>query len=396
MTAPASRVRRRPRTPGRLLPLFLATALLLPVAFLVVQAYRGVDADREVLERERLGVEYIRALGPVTEALVDAQSAAVTGQPAPRERLDQAVESAAAVDARIGGELSTSERWAGLRAKLEALPERSLTNPEAAFSAYGEVTDLLLSLHGKVRETSGLIRDSGADSYFLQDGVGEEMPEAMVAAGRLADMAVLIERRPAADRARSLGELSTLRFAALQPANDLVNNLQSAVDSSTSTELGASVLAPFDVYQQAVGAMAAAAQPASGTDTVDAARLATAREQAQEAAIQLQPVILDEIDRLLLDRIDQLDRENLRILGAGATVGLLLTLLAASGWLFPRRAGVPGGAGESPTSAKPEPTPPTGRLEPTPDRPTNEQLPALQAAGQGREPDRWRPFDAAR
>ncbi len=75
MTVPAPRVRRRPRTPGRLLPLLLTTALLLPVAFLVVQAHQLVDTDRDVVARERLGVEYLRALGPVTDALVDAQSA---------------------------------------------------------------------------------------------------------------------------------------------------------------------------------------------------------------------------------------------------------------------------------------------------------------------------------
>ncbi|WP_433530116.1 hypothetical protein ACQPYA_28615 [Micromonospora sp. CA-263727] len=401
MTVPAPRVRRRPRTPGRLFPLLLATALLLPVAFLVIQAHRGIDADRELLERERLGVEYIRALSPVTEALVNAQSGAVTGRPLPREPLDQAIEQAAAVDARIGGELSTSERWAGLRAKLEALPERSLTDPEAAFSAYSEVTDLLLSLHGKVRETSGLIRDSGADSYFLQDGVGEEMPEAMVAAGRLNDLAVLIEQRPAADRLQSLSELSTLRFAALQPAGDLVNNLKAAVDTSASADLGGSVLTPFDAYQRAVEAMGAAAQPVGRTATVDTARLSTARGQAQQAAKQLQPVILDEIDRLLVERIDQMDRDGRRVLGAGGVAGLLLIVLAAFGWAYPH-----GGQGTTPRSTtpgaggqpgEPESTGPVGaRGEPATDRPANEQPPALQPAGQGREPDRWRPFDAAR
>ncbi|BCJ59943.1 hypothetical protein [Micromonospora endophytica] len=395
MTASAPRARRRPRTPGRLLPLLLATALLLPVAFLVLQAHRGIVADREVLERERLGVEYIRALGPVTEALVDAQTAAVTGQPPPREGLNKAVEHAATVDARIGGELGTSERWAGLRAKLEALPERSLTNPEVAFTAYSEVTDLLLSLHGKVRETSGLIRDSGADSYFLQDGIGEEMPEALVTAGRLNDMGVLIAARPAADRASSLAELSTLRFSALQPASDLVSNLQAAVDSSESTELGGDVLAPFDLYQQAIETMAVAAQPTGRVGTVDIARLTAARQQAQQAAQQLQPVILDEIDRLLQQRIDQLDREDLGVLGAGTVAGLLIAALMAIGWLSTRPSGGPVGAHAATGDTALEPMPRTAH-EPIPDRQAQEQVPALQSAGQGSEAGGWRPFDVAR
>ncbi|MEU7956445.1 hypothetical protein [Micromonospora humida] len=394
MTVPASRVRRRPRTPGRLLPLLLATALLLlPVAFLVVQGYRLVDTDRELAERERLGVEYLRALGPVTEALVDAQTAAVAGRPVPRDALDRAVEEAAAVDTRVGGELRSTERWAGLRAKLEGLPSRSLTDPETAFTAYGEVTDLLLALHGKIRETSGLIRDPGSDSYFLQDGVGEEMPEATVAAGRLIDLAVLAQRRPAADQARTVGELATLRFAALQPAGDLVNDLQTVVDTSESADIGAGVLTPFDNYQRAVEALGALSQPRGRAQELDVAKLAAARNQAQTASRELQPVLLDELDRLLRQRIDQLDRDALLILAAGGVAGLLLVALGASGWLT-RRGERPTGRGtpavEPADASGPapwEPPTPPGRL------PTG---PVLQPAGRGTEPDRWRPFDAAR
>ncbi|GGM31017.1 hypothetical protein GCM10011608_14490 [Micromonospora sonchi] len=396
MTVPASRVRRRPRTPGRLLPLLLATVLLLPVAFLVIQGHRFVDADRDALEREQLGVEYLRALGPVTEALVNAQSAAVTRRPLPRETLDRAVEQAAAVDARIGDELRTSERWAGIRAKLEALPERSLTDPEAAFAAYGEVTDLLLALYSKVRQTSGLIRDPDVDSYFLQDGVGEEMPEALIAAGRLTDLAILIERRSAADQGRSLMELATLRFAALQPARDLVNNLRAVVESSANAQLGASVLNPFDAYQRAVETMALLALP-NQSGRVDTARLTGARNQAQQAAKQLQPVLLDEIDRLLADRIDRLDRDALLVLGAGGLAALLLIVLAVSGWL-PRPQDDSTVADQSSVEAEPVGSDrPTGdRWEPATLRPASDQTPALQPAGPGREPDRWRPFDAAR
>ncbi|MGX4658270.1 hypothetical protein ACWCHM_31815 [Micromonospora sp. SCSIO 07396] len=395
MTVPASRVRRRPRTPGRLLPLLLATALLLPVAFLVVQGHQLVDTDRELAERERLGVEYLRALGPVTEALVDAQTAAVASRPVPRDALDRAVEAAAAVDARVGGELRSTERWAGLRAKLEGLPSRSLTDPETAFTAYGEVTDLLLALHGKIRETSGLIRDPGSDSYFLQDGVGEEMPEATVAAGRLIDLAVLAQRRPATDQARTVGELATLRFAALQPAGDLVNDLQTVVDTSESADIGAGVLTPFDTYQRAVEALGALSQPRGRTQELDVAKLAAARTQAQTAARELQPVLLDELDRLLRQRIDQLDRDALLIIAAGGVAGLLLVALGASGWLPTRRRERPTGRGNPPGGEPADATAPTPWEPPTPPG----RLPAgpvLQPAGRGTEPDRWRPFDAAR
>ncbi|NLU77278.1 hypothetical protein HCA58_02490 [Micromonospora sp. HNM0581] len=390
MTVPAPRVRRRPRTPGRLLPLLLATALLLPVTFLVVQAHQLVDTDHDVVVRERLGVEYLRALGPVTDALVDAQSAAVTGRTPRRESLDQAVEQAAAVDARIGDELSTSERWAGLRAKLEALPERALTDREAAFTVYGEVTDLLLALHDKVRETSGLIRDAGVDAYFLQDGVGEEMPEATVAAGRLTDLATLMNRRSETERIQSLSQLATLRGAALQPANDLANNLRAVVENTESAELGAAVLTPFDAYQRAVETMALYAQPTDRAGSIDTPKLIAARNEAQQAAKQLQPVLLDEIDRLLVERLDQLDRDRLLILGAGGLATLLLVGLAANSWMSRSRDRSTVGTG----SSSPAP-PPDAHREPGGAHPV-EHPPALEPVGQSHGADRWRPFDAAR
>ena len=98
-----------------------------------------------------------------------------------------------------------------MRAKLEALRGRSATDPEAAYTAYGEVADLLLALHRKVRESSGLVRDPDADSFFLQDSAGQELPEAVVAAGRLADLGTLVSRRPAAEQPRGLMELTGLR-----------------------------------------------------------------------------------------------------------------------------------------------------------------------------------------
>ncbi|MGY0007440.1 hypothetical protein ACW0Q9_26440, partial [Micromonospora sp. I033] len=171
MTVPAPRVRRRPSLPGRALPLLLVLALLAPLGLLFAQTDGHTGDDRDLATRERLGVRYLRALGPVTDALADAQTTAVAGRPVSRTALTAAVEQAAQVDSAIGDRLRTRERWAGVRAKLEALPDRGFADPEAAFQAYGEISDLLLALHRKVREASGLVRDPRSDSFFVQDAV---------------------------------------------------------------------------------------------------------------------------------------------------------------------------------------------------------------------------------
>ncbi|MEU7843191.1 hypothetical protein AB0B39_19815 [Micromonospora sp. NPDC049114] len=394
MTVPAPRARRRTSMLGRSMPLLLIVALLAPVGLLFASTWRHTGDDRSLADSERLGVQYLRALAPVTEALVEAQSAAVAGRPVPGEPLSRAVEQAATVDARIGGKLRSQERWAGLRAKVEALRDRSPADPEAAYTAYGEVTDLLLALHRKVRESSGLGRDPGADSFFLQDSAGQKLPEAVVAAGRLADLGALATRRPAAERPRSLMELTGLRVSALLPANEVVDNLRSAVDSSESTDLGANVLTPLDAYQRSVEALALYSTP-SGGGTVDQGQLTAAALNSRNAARQLQPVILGELDALLTERSDGLARDRWLAAGAGVAAFLLLAWLAwiliAAGRRARRRAATPdAGNPATPPPGDPwQPSAPTGQPA---------ELRPLQPVGAAHEPilAQWGPFDASR
>ncbi|MEU8299330.1 hypothetical protein AB0C04_18875 [Micromonospora sp. NPDC048909] len=395
MTVPAPRARRR--SAGRVLPLLLVVALLAPMSVLFQQTWRLTDDDRSLAVRERLGIEYLQALGPVTAALVDAQSAAVAGRPASGAALTGAVERAATVDARIGPELRSQERWAGLRAKLEALRDRSPTDPEAAFAAYGEVTDLLLDLHRKVRESSGLVRDPEADSFFLQDAAGRELPAAMVAAGRLADLATLATRRDADDRSRTLAELAALRVGALAPAGELVDDLRAAVDSSESTDLGGTVLTPLDTYQRAVEALAAASGPTS-TGVIDPAPVAGARLNAHAAAEQLQPVILAELDALLTDRVDGMDRDRWLLIGAAGLAVLLLAVLAGVLLAAARRARRRAVEARRARLADVEPAGPPWPPRPGPGGPPSEEPWPAQVTGQGGDPEAARrgPVDAAR
>ncbi|MEU8017444.1 hypothetical protein AB0B74_15920 [Micromonospora parva] len=390
MTVPAPRARRRPSMLGRLLPLLLIGALLAPLGLLAASNWGQATDDRDFAARERLGVQYLTALAAVTDALVEAQSNAVNGRPAAREALNNAVEEAAAVDARIGGELRSQERWAGVRAKLEALRGRSATDPEAAYTAYGEVADLLLALHRKVRESSGLVRDPEADSFFLQDSAGEELPEAVVAAGRLADLGVLVSRRPAAQQPRGLMELSGVRVSALTPATDLVDNLRSAVDGSESTDLGANVLTPLDTYQRSVEALAGYSLPDKDSGVVSPGQLSAAALNSHRSARQLQPVILTELDALLVERIDRLNRDRWLTAGAAVVAALLLGWLAAlqvaAGRRARRRAAL------AATHAEGADTP----SHRDPWQPAADEPRALQPVGAARDPEttQWGAFDA--
>ncbi|MEQ4302607.1 hypothetical protein ABNF97_14610 [Plantactinospora sp. B6F1] len=343
MTVPAQRSRRAPNRTGTALRVLLAIALLLPAGVLFSAAWRSNDDRLTVAGRERHGVEYLRSLGHVTLALVDAQSGAVAGRAAAAAALRSAVEQTSGIDVRYGAELRTSERWAGLRAKIEALPDRPPADPQDAWTVYTETTDLLLALYAKVRESSGLIRDPESDSYHLQDAVAEELPEALVAAGRLADRAVLAADRSGGDRARAASELALGRAAVLSPAADLVENLRAAVENTASRTLGGNLLSRLDGYQRAVEDLAALTRDSAAPNPI---QVGAARASAQLAGSGLATIILTELDILLRERIDGLTGERRIVVGALVLAVLLVLALAALSALGTRFGGRSAGAGE--------------------------------------------------
>jgi hypothetical protein len=304
----------------------LVFALLIPVGVLFGQAWQGQSDRLSFAAKERHGIEYLTTLGQVTTALTDAQSAAVAGRAVDRAAVARAVDATTAVDDRLGEELRTSERWSGLRVKIEALASVPPGDKARVYDAYGEVTDLLLALYGKVRENSQLIRDPEADTYFLQDGAAEELPESVIAAGKFADLVVVAAARPAAERAAATADLTVARGSVLDPAADLADGLQSAVDSTESRTLGGNLLSRLDRFRRSMDGLAASAGSLDGRSPLPPTdRLDTARVEVQSAASELSNAILAELDVLIADRQSSIRTE--RIL---SLVALALAVLGCA------------------------------------------------------------------
>jgi hypothetical protein len=279
-------------------------AVLVPAVLLFSQAWRGLDREADSAGRERQGIEYLEPLNELIIALAEAQSAAVAGTAVPREQLDEALRLVNAADQRLGEELRTRDRWSGLRVGIGAVEARAKGGPSAAYHAYSEVTELLLQLYGKVRETSHLLRDPQADSYQLQDIAAEELPEAVVAVGRLIDLAVIAPSRPASERLAVVADLAAARAAVLDPAADLAAGLEAAVEATTDPGLGPRLLGPLDRFQRAVDAVATeTARMAQQPTEVAPATLGRIRADVQAAATELSTVILAELDSLIEARV---------------------------------------------------------------------------------------------
>lgn len=340
MAFPPQRPRQWVIIRGSLLLPLLAVTLLVPVAVLFVQTRQAQGEEESFAQKERHGIQYLQALYQVTTALMDAESAAVAMRSVPGDALNRAVIAAAAVDARLGGELSTRDRWSGVRAKIEALPSRNAKDPESTYSAYGEATGLLVALYAKVRENSELIRDPDADAYFLEDGAAEELPQSVVAAGRLADLAVITPARPASQRNNTIADLTAAKGAVASPVHDLTEDLQGAADGTKSRTLSGNLLSRLDLYQRNMDKLAVVTSPLGSEKTnVDAAIVTGIRTDVQSSASDLGGAILTELDSLVSSRLDGLTTERLVTTAAGAAAVLLALAAVALAVLSRRRRG---------------------------------------------------------
>lgn len=314
-------------TAGRTLRIVLSVAILLPTLVLFGLVYSSTSDQKDFADLEHQGIEYLSSLLPVEIALIDAQAAAVAGQQVPRENLNRAVETATTTNAKLGASLRTDERWAEVRAKIEALPDLRSTGAQDVYNAYTEVTDLLLALIEKVRTSSNLVRDPDADTFYLQDSAAQELPEAIAAAGQLADLAVIVAGKPAAEQQASTADLLSQRSALASNASDLADGVRLAVDATGSRTLGANLLSRLDRFRKVIDALIPSTSLLQGrTAAIDLQQIARTRAEAQTAAAELSQAMLREIDLLVDARVSDV---NTRLLLAAGTAVLAVLLVGA-------------------------------------------------------------------
>lgn len=314
-------------TRGPLLAALLALAMLVPAAILFSQVWSGTGDDVAFAQKERHGLAYLMALGPVETALTDAQSSAVAGVDTDTDRLGHAVTAAGRLDRRYGGELRTHQRWSQLRARMTAVTGQRAGSPMATYTSYSQVTALLLALYDKVRSESGLIRDPDADVYYLEDGAAQELPEGVVAAGQYGDLIAIALGEQGGQRDNTVGDIIAARASLASNATDLTTDLQLAVDATASRTLSSDLLARLDRFRRGIDALAPASVATQDTvGPADEDRVSGNRGTTEMSASDLSGAVLKAIDGLVATRLNGLTgRQHL------ATVLLVVLALLALG-----------------------------------------------------------------
>ncbi len=320
----------------RLTRILLAILALAPVGVLFVAA-RGPAVDQNTAAtRELLGIDYLRALQPLTIALMGAQADAVAGRVGAATALSQAVTGMDAADDRDGDALSLRDRWRGLRAQIESLPGQG--SPRSVYDAYGDTTDLLLGLYVHVQQTAGLATDPQTDTANLQRVAAVDLPEIAVGIGRFADLT-----RVSADAELSVAagaELLAQRQAVNDPGHDLVESLQSAAATTSSPTLSGDVLGELDALRQSLDAVATPVPIPNRLSAADVAAADSLRVQGVRSTSALSTKVLAALGQLVGQRRDDGRSRSSRAelaLVAGIVVAVLLVVVETAVFVRRRR-----------------------------------------------------------
>lgn len=348
MSAIDSTQRRRRGALRRVAVASLAIALVIPVWFLFAQAAESTKDSISVRQREQQGVEYLGSLGQLLNALTETQAGAVQGRPVGQEGLDLAVVNISKIDQRLGAALGTRQRWQDLSAKIDEVRQAD-SDPQTAYLAYTEATDLLLALYRTARDNSGLSTDRDRDTFQLQQAVGGHLPVVVVQATRLLDLTVLAARRQApggsggrdtkrqpaptpAQAQAAMAQAAAAPVAAAQmvdvTVDEMTDALKEAVSATSSRTLSGNLLSVLDRVRRAADTIVLTA---TNPGAADPAQLPATRTELQSAAGDLSAAALREIDGVLNQRLDDLrgrDRLALGALVSAVVIGLVLALLS--------------------------------------------------------------------
>ncbi|MET0425012.1 MAG: hypothetical protein ABW046_14100 [Actinoplanes sp.] len=307
--------------------MILTVLVLVPTSVLFARVWQDNADRRNQALLEQKGVQYLSALTPLVSSLAEFQSSALQGVAETPDSLAGAVSRVSTVDAEIGSDLETTQRWAGLKDKISKLA-KATGGTVAVFQAHVEVSNLTLALYGTVRRTSQLNRDPDNDLSNLQEATAADMPLAVARVSRMGDLANIVQGATGTTRASLTAQFNREVLAVQDAVNSLTDNLQAAVDDTSSPTLSGSLVSTLDSFRRGVESMTRGANPGGAPNI---ATISTAQSSLQTALTSLSGVTLREMDQLLDDRIDSTDYRRIEAI----LMGVLAVLLVLGALIWP-------------------------------------------------------------
>jgi hypothetical protein len=305
------------------LAVIMTVLVLVPTAILFGRVWQDNSGRHSSTALELKGVEYLAALAPLINSLVEYESSAVQGVGAAPDSLKPAIAKVTDVDNRLGDDLKTKDRWTGLQDKINKLakvPGGQLP----VFQAHSEVLDLVVALYDAVRRNSELNRDPDNDLSNLQQAVAVDMPSAVQHTNQMGTLANLQQNHKGAITVQFGEEV----LAVQSSVSDLTDDLQAAVEDTKSQTLSGSLVTTLDQFRRGVESMNRGAN--LGGDP-NIATVAVAQSSLQTALNSLATVTLREMSKLLDDRQSTLNYRRTEAI----VLGLLAIALVLGALIWP-------------------------------------------------------------
>ncbi len=305
------------------LALLLCAVMVVLIGLVFLRYWSALSSDSDVVRAERRGVAYLQPLSRLLGELTEAQSGAVRGSAVDIRAVQNAVREVDGAQSRHGAALATGQRWSDLRGRIDGLLSADASG-RSAYDAYTDATTSTLALMRRIGDTSKLVLDPELDSRYLMDAALVRLPDVLLHAGRAADLSVV------GDDERTAAALAVARNRVATSAGEVVAGSRTSIETSSRATLGRTLTPQLDQFQSAVDRMVPPVVIDQLAVPVSATELPELSRAVREAAVPLATTVLGELDVLLRQRQDALDRDRLVAAAAAVVVvlvGVLLLLL---------------------------------------------------------------------
>ncbi len=292
----------------------ISVIFIAPLVALGLLLLSELNQRVQSLESERLGLEYIRAIRPLTEYIPQHRGmsgAFLNGDAGFRQRMlakqqeiDAGFAALSRMDERLGATLNTGLRVDNLRAGWEQLKRDVFgMTPAQSFQEHTALVAGLLALNERAADQSHLILDEHLDTYYLMDMIVFELPTLAEGMG---------QSRALASGAAAKGSLDQRSWAQLAVRLDRIQKAQEALERGLGTAFEENP--ELERKMGGVGATARATvarfsdlieRELLNVDriTISSAAIFEASTQAVNAVFALYDTVMPTFDALLAERI---------------------------------------------------------------------------------------------
>jgi signal transduction histidine kinase len=300
-------------------------AIAIPIYSLIAEKRAALEFAR----KELTGSRYLAALRGTYAAILISESSSANSFQQSATPWDEVLEALAAAEADAGGITQTAELQRTLTATLRELWfAKDARTPIETFTI--DALAVARNLASRIGDDSNLAIDPGLDSYYLQDLVIEKLPNIM---GQLGEVQILAREAVGAlsaeRRVRLLMLDGLLRSAAIEVKRDLAAAYRANIDGNLKHALDAEMAEMVLAAGQYLNTINADLIN-SDAKGIDAGSIAGLYSGAVQSGLKAWTAAHAELDRLLNERIADLDgkmRHSLLLTGALAILSVLVAII---------------------------------------------------------------------